>query len=525
MENCSLENEEGKTYAHTNGQEQSMLQNSDEPVHRQDLSETLDIWGKFSHPYIFYEMNIISKDNLNYVSYWKTNASAKDVQALLSSEELHRVVSSTGNVITTATKHAPGLALNVMLMPIKVPMRLLGTIWDVTTSQVNSGILTLHEHFSHTEDLYTVSNNENIKSSNSSHNKLFDVAGSMVPVIQAVVMYAADEIGSTVSNLLGIRLLPNDFCSTVDRVVESDVSNLTCTSETSSSSDEDDSYSGDQERYSSVNGENIFVIRISDLCVFQSKTYTSDYITLNSSSNNDQGVLIEELFTSMTECAFQLTDDSICFDSVDTGKRTNKRPLIHWKGVGSTEKLIRKNEGNWAFPNVLSQMETEVLLWTGRIQNTSIKSYARDIPLFKARGIIPNRNPAQLMELLYDSAQCQRYNKYSNGRKDICILQSDSRKMCKIVENETKIPFSGKVIQMKMLMLVKPITEGGYIILSRSVHNGRSTNLKPGKQNEIIWSVNILRCISDPLKTDLTVMTQANSSLIPMFFAEKVSMN
>lgn len=491
MENCSLEDRKGYAHAHTNGQEQSMLQNSDEPVHRQDLNETVDIW-------------------------------AKDVQALLRSEELHRVVSSTGTVITTATKHAPGLALYVMLMPINVPMRLLGTIWDVTTSQVNSGLLTLHEHFTHSEDLHTVSNNENIKSLKSFHDTLFDLAGSVVPVVQSVVMHAADEIGSTVSNLLGIRLLPNDFCSTVDRVAESDVSNSTCISETSSSSDEDDYYNGDHEGYSSVNGENTFVVRICDLCLFQSKKYTPDYISLNSSDNKDQGVLIEELSTSMTECALQLTVDSICFDSVDTGKRTIMKPLIHWKGVGSTEKMIRKHDGNWAFPNVLSQMETEVLLWTGRLQNTAIKSYAKDIPLFKARGIIPNKSPAQLMELLYDSAQCQRYNKYSNGRKDICILQDDSRGMCKIVENETKIPFSGKVIKMKMLMLVKPITKGGYIILSRSVHNGHNITFQPGKQNEIIWSVNILRCISDPLKTDLTVMTQANSSLIPMFFAEKV---
>jgi hypothetical protein len=449
---------------------------------------------------------------------------AKDVQALLQSEELRRVVSSTGTVITTATRQAPALAFNVMLMPIKAPILIVGTMWDVATNQVNSGLLTLHEQFVGSDDLNTVSNDERLKRSNSSLSTLIDLAGSIPPVIQSVVIHAKDEIGSTVSNLLGICSLPNNIGIPVGRV-DSDISNETCTSTTSSISDDEDSSSGDQEVYPSINDEDIYMIRICDIGVFQSKKFTSNYIALNSSNNVEQKSLIDELFSSMTESALQLMEDGVRFDSFENDERTNMSHLIDWKGVSSSVNLMKKNKDNWTSPNVLRQMETELLVWIGRIQSTTIKSYARDVPLFKARGIIPNRSPSQLMELLYDSAQCQKYNKYSNGRKDICILQRDSHGMCKIVENETKIPFSGKVIKMKVLMFVKPLTEGGFIIISRSVHNGQfNTTSKLGSQNEIIWSVNILRCISDPLKTDLTVMTQANSSMIPMFFAEKVSL-
>lgn len=430
-------------------------------------------------------------------------------------------MSSTGNVLTVATRHAPGIAINVMLMPISVPARLFGTIWDVTSSQVHGGLLSLHEHFIGSDDLNSLSSNGGTMKSSSSPNNLLDWAGSMVPMIQSVAMHAKNEIGSSVWNLLGMSSLQNDTNLTLD-CLDSDISNTTCSSTDSTSSDEDNSSSEDQEGCSAINVEDVYSIRICDH-VFQSKHGMSNYITLKSSDGDEQKILMEELFFSMTERALQLVEDNIRFDSIQTGTGDNIDHLIHWKEVGSSVKLMKKNQDNWTSPNALRQLETEVLLWTGRF-NSACLSYGKEIPLFKARGIIPNKSPLQLMELLYDSAQCQKYNRYSNGRKDICILESDPHSMCKIVENETKIPLTGRVIQMKVLMFVKPLVEGGYIIISRSVHNGQF-NITPkiGKQNEIIWSINILRCIDDPLKTDLTVMTQANTSMIPLFFAEKVS--
>merc|ERR1712038_1544220 len=176
-------------------------------------------------------------------------------------------------------------------------------------------------------------------------------------------------------------------------------------------------------------------------------------------------------------------------------------------------------------------------------------SHGDDIPMFKARGIIPFLAPIDLVEILLDSTKVFLYNKFCNGRKDLLFLQGgniremeidendegnrhgqESKIISKIVETETKVPLSGKIIKMRTLIHARKLDDGTYILVSRSVENvspcsSTNSSARLGATNEIIWGVNVLRRVPGfDDKVDLPNFAQANSSVVPNFLAQKVGM-
>lgn len=252
----------------------------------------------------------------------------------------------------------------------------------------------------------------------------------------------------------------------------------------------------------------------------------------------------------------------------------NNSPFINWKSEGSTKKLIRSLRSNtnggakWVQNlDSINLLEKEVMLWSGHPIDCHSPSaiYGSKIPFFKARGIIPSISPRELTELILDSSRVKLYNKYTNGRKDLYVFQENIDTVdglygdgcLKIVQSETNIPFSNKTLKIANLLHARPIQvhhddfqrifdydddgdEGyenvnAYIIVSRSIcsnshvseemKKGKASSQSPdlGSKNEVLWGVNILREVpGHPNKTDLTTLTQANSSAVPSFMSRKV---
>jgi len=172
---------------------------------------------------------------------------------------------------------------------------------------------------------------------------------------------------------------------------------------------------------------------------------------------------------------------------------------------------INYNQNHYHHPKSIQFLEKEVLIWSGTMTNkknntnattksssssTTSKStfeYGTKIPIFKGRGII-NSSPQQLTEIFLDSDKVKLYNKYSNGRKDLHVFQNDLLFDCgdfsdndrvledgdedeelfekgyifdtsssclgsvtKIVESETKVPFTGNIIKTRTLMHARKI--------------------------------------------------------------------
>ena len=60
-----------------------------------------------------------------------------------------------------------------------------------------------------------------------------------------------------------------------------------------------------------------------------------------------------------------------------------------------------------------------------------------DIPIFRARGIIGGIGPVDLMRLFWDSGKVKNYNKFSEGRRDICVFGPEAAIITKNGETET----------------------------------------------------------------------------------------
>lgn len=244
---------------------------------------------------------------------------------------------------------------------------------------------------------------------------------------------------------------------------------------------------------------------------------------------------------------------------------------ILWKEEGSTSRLLNKlhscGDAKW-YDNAesLRLLETDTLVWSGMSSGTNGKDmdqlgYGSKIPYFKARGIIPNISPLELAELILDSSRVKLYNKWTNGRDDLHVFQEPINVLnglygdgcLKVVQAKTAIPFSSATLKMENFLHGRAMKlhhddlcqddnieiecndkPNSYVIVSRSIYteeavaedkSGNITQAVPGAKNEMIMGVNIFREVpGHPGKTDLLIVSQANSSAIPSFLAHKAGL-
>jgi len=502
---------------------------------------------------------------------------------------------STGGLILKTTDVAIKTFFLPVTLPIKITSSVAGNIIGFAKDALGSIIqhqprqqqqLQLTTSLDSTE-LEGENEAEESSPSEAPHEQLLNAALGFIPFAFDAVSKIKDEVGSALLNVVtGQQNIQYENVN-----VSADSTDTTC------------SRSLDTKQIDPVQTEtcailapspNSFTMRICDLNMYSVKDSKSKLVQIELSPFDDKNELMTLAIDNMVEIAAALAMDdpvgslehlmsplvqstaveiSSSFEN-ESSKTSfigqSSYEQVRWKEewfTGQHIKTIRakKSVGNISSnEKVVSLLEKELLIWSGSLGS---KGYGRKIPMLKARGIIANVSPLRLIEIFMDSSKVHTYNKYTNGRRDLRVLQEGDKDrkqehedtennrffsltspgMTKIVENETKVPLSNKTISITTILHARPLHDGNddeFIIVSRSLNikkldhdqNGnkdRNTKVDdlaqavaaPGSKNEIIWGVNLLRKVPGYInKVDLTTFSQMNSSAVPGFLAEKVGM-
>jgi hypothetical protein len=238
------------------------------------------------------------------------------------------------------------------------------------------------------------------------------------------------------------------------------------------------------------------------------------------------------------------------------------RNEIVWKCENSCQRIMREMS-KMSTVERLQTLEKETLVWSGQFRNQQLplssssssallspsqqqqQSIRRSMPLYLARGII-RCSPREFVNLLWDNTRTSTYNNFCLGRVTILDVNGDSQRVLsgetnvgtKVIQSETRIPFTNLSVSMYCLMHVRPLDDPdeGFVIMSRSLVTGtaethtstsanNSYNIQEGNKNEIIWGMNIIRRVPNhPHLADLTSLSQGGSSLVPKFVFSKIAM-
>ena len=216
---------------------------------------------------------------------------------------------------------------------------------------------------------------------------------------------------------------------------------------------------------------------------------------------------------------------------------------ISWKSEGSTSKLL-KRLAKLSTIERLDVLKNDTLIWSGKSTTKPSNHNQQQVPFFLSRGVI-QMSPRDLLDLLWDNSRTSEYNNYCLGRRDVLMLDGNdvllygATQGTKVIESETRVPFTGMSIFMSCLMHVRPLADcgdQGYVILSRSLDSGAagthhttissSSNTPKSankKSSEIRWGINVLRQVPNhPHLTDLTSLSQVASSMVPKFMTSRI---
>ena len=177
-------------------------------------------------------------------------------------------------------------------------------------------------------------------------------------------------------------------------------------------------------------------------------------------------------------------------------------------------------------------------LWSGYINNTCYNGSYK--PMIKAKGIIHNAAPYDILQLLIDSKRVKEYNKMCTYRHDLYSF-FDGDSYCKITQSRSKPPLM-KSMDFCTLLYARNLNDDmeygygvkGYIVVGRGVvHNENDTNSLQmnnhhNKRCEILLGVNIIRPISsknDQPSTELITVNHVYVPDVPMFIGKKVAFN
>ena len=222
-----------------------------------------------------------------------------------------------------------------------------------------------------------------------------------------------------------------------------------------------------------------------------------------------------------------------------------------------------------------------------RMEYPTCQIYGYDVPLFKGHGII-HTSPESILSLLLDNDRIKEYNKHNLRRTNIAVLddimesyftqknvKNDGKSRCtdvvtqnikewsniqtKIVSSKTSVPFTKFTIPFLTIVHARKLEkDDGYIIVSRSLDTsvGQKNRLNEKNQtmnenekykyasfmnamngmgssssskapsNHIIWGVNVIKPVKeDRNKTELTTVSQVQSTSLPKFLVHKIGVS
>lgn len=457
----------------------------------------------------------------------------RDVQALLLSPEMSRLVHSSSHLLSTAAE----AAFHVSLLPVTIPMNVAQSATSAVVNTVGQSCDMVGAVLSGAVPM-AVGVTETIASS---------VVGMVCPMFgfnqsngQIMLSEEENESCSTTqcSQTASTRSHSGGEVSCGASVSDTCIStsSLAASASTSTSLSQDDltmfySFSPEKEKTdegsSPTSSQSLAspsrklrrgVSSFMRICDLQLE---NDFLEIHPDFPPDQDALSASAIDALTAKGFALaTHDNLCSN--------NNPQLPRWQPEGSTTRLLKRASESAHFTRIL---EKEVLLWHARM-DSSIQ-YGLNVPIFKSRGIV-NMDPKSFTELLMDSDRVQTYNRYSGGRTDEVVLQrgveSHSRDFgvgeTKIVRSENKIPFASNSVVLWNLMHARRLEgcdDESYIIVSRSVsRTGRGAQ---DQISEIVWGVNVLNGVKGhPGKTDLTCVSQVGQTMVPGFVQHKLAL-
>jgi hypothetical protein len=177
--------------------------------------------------------------------------------------------------------------------------------------------------------------------------------------------------------------------------------------------------------------------------------------------------------------------------------------------------------------------EEQVIIWTGKFEHGL---YGSDLPAVRAAGILPV-SPKTLFDLLIDSGRVKEYNKLSNGRTDLLILQDNmqqegpfGKSVTKVMRSSSNPPVLNRTMEFVSLLHAQELhDQTGFIIVTRAVttpkdkQKQKQTTSSSVLQSEILLGVNLIRPIDgDPNRCLMINVTQIRSPMIPMIIANRI---
>lgn len=198
-------------------------------------------------------------------------------------------------------------------------------------------------------------------------------------------------------------------------------------------------------------------------------------------------------------------------------------PNVEWFTHSSTEKLLDE------YGDRMRALEEDghVLVYVGKARKEGV--VGSHLPLIKTQSILP-LGAEEMANLLMDSSRVKIYNKMSLGRKDIRILNRNT----KIVRNLTQPPVTSSKMVTVTLMHSRPLRDtdplmadtspykNGYVVVSRAVPGViDDAELADLARNEILIGVNLLQEIS-PNECLMTAVTHVYSPALPAMFASSM---
>mmetsp|Transcript_103757 Transcript_103757/g.211751 ORF Transcript_103757/g.211751 Transcript_103757/m.211751 type:complete len:738 (-) Transcript_103757:2371-4584(-) len=209
---------------------------------------------------------------------------------------------------------------------------------------------------------------------------------------------------------------------------------------------------------------------------------------------------------------------------------------IKWKPVGQTKKDYKRlNELSKS--KFYDELCDRVCAWSGKYVGK--KYHGSDNPFFMAQGVVEG-SPSDILDLLWDSKRTNEYNKHCTKREDIFSVVDDKAGAtneafygAKIIDSDTKVPFTSMTVHLSALMSAKLLGKGpedGFIIISRSLsrgpkghHSKKTQGLCRGSNNEVIIGINIMRPVPGRRGfSDLISISQVDASILPPFLKSRV---
>lgn len=218
---------------------------------------------------------------------------------------------------------------------------------------------------------------------------------------------------------------------------------------------------------------------------------------------------------------------------ISTDESSRFSPVMDTPRILQSKKYQQHEDlQNWPFSPWQAAKGKDILVWTGAVQH---KGFGHDWPVVKTRCIV-RTSPRELLDFLMDSSQLKRYNKMSQGRENVFILQEGvdttiEQSMygipgdARILRALNKPKLLPKTIETLSMWYAKHVQDlpDSYLVVSRSVWENSTGTPKQSNRlrSEMLLGVNLLRPCADGC--ELTTITHVFAPGVPEIMAKRMA--